>query len=228
MEMINMVIDGECVQVQDKHTIYEIVEENEEVQTQDIVESTIKLKIDGMSVMGKKGENILQAARNAGIHIPTLCYHEELEPYGACRLCMVEVEKNNRKKLVAVCCFQVEDGIEVNTRTDDVLKIRKVLTEFLMAVSPSGEHMKLAKEFGIKESRFKLEKNPESPCTLCGLCVRYCNEVTKRHAVTFVGRGIERKIAMVPKVSDNCSSCKKCFDFCDAGKMVYLVDNILG
>lgn len=188
----------------------------------------VTITIDGKRTKGKKGENILQAARKAGVDIPTLCHHEELEPYGACRFCMVEIEKNKRKKLVAACCYQVEDGLVVNTKTEEILKIRRILTEFSMAVSLSGTHMALAKEYGIKESRFKLDENPDSPCTLCGLCVRYCDEVTGRNAVTFIGRGIERSIGLVPGASDNCRLCRKCFDFCDAGKMVYLIDEIIG
>ena len=232
MKTINMVMDGESIEVDSEHSIYEATEIDREFQTSEHVESdaelSITLKINGKEVKGKKGDNLLQAARKAGVDIPTLCYHDDLEPYGACRLCMVEVEKDSRKKLVAACCYQVEDGLEVNTKTEEILHIRKVLIEFLMAQSPSGAHATLAKEYGIKESRFKLEVNPDSPCTLCGLCVRYCNEIIGNNAVTFTGRGIDRNVALVPGVSDQCISCKKCFDFCDAGKMVYMVDHILG
>lgn len=188
---------------------------------------TITLEIDGKKVTAEQGQYLLNVAQNNGAKIPTMCSMDGLEPYGACRLCMVEVEKAGRKKLVASCCYQVEDGINVKTETPEITKIRKVLTEVLMAVSPVGEHMKLAKQYGITESRFKLDENPESPCTLCGLCVRYAREVAKCNAVTFMGRGVNRKVAMVPGVSDNCSRCRKCFDVCDAGKLVYMVDKVL-
>lgn len=201
---------------------------DKKAQKEEQAEQTITLKIDGKDVTAKKGENLIQASRRAGVNILTLCYHDDLEPYGACRLCMVEIEKHDRKKLVAACCYEVEEGLSVRTKTEEIIKIRKMLTEFLMAVSPSGDHMKLAREYGIKESRFKLDENTESPCTLCGLCVRYCDEITKSNAVTFVGRGIDRKVTLVPVASRICMSCRKCFNFCDAGKIVYLVDNILG
>jgi bidirectional [NiFe] hydrogenase diaphorase subunit len=188
--------------------------------------SNISLTIDGKNIKAEKGTTIIQAAKKADIDIPNLCHDDRLEPYGACRFCMVEIEKNGWKKLVASCCYPVEEGLIVNTKTEKVKNIRKMLIELLLAVSPSGSHTTLAKEYGIKESRFKLETPPESPCDLCGLCVRYCAEIKKKDAVCFVGRGVNRSVALVPGVSDACSSCRECFDVCDAGKMVYLVDMV--
>ena len=184
----------------------------------------VSLTIDGKNVQAEKGMTIIQAAQQASIIIPNLCHDDRLEPYGACRFCMVEIEKNGRKKLVASCCYPVEEGLVVDTKTGKVENIRKMLIELLLAVSPSGSHTELAKEYGIKESRFKLESSPEVPCDLCGLCVRYCTEIKKKNAVCFVGRGVDRTVALVPGASDGCSSCRECFDVCDAGKMVYLVD----
>ena len=184
----------------------------------------ISLIIDGKNVQAEEGMTIIQAAQKADVVIPNLCHDNRLEPYGACRFCMVEIEKNGRKKLVASCCYHVEEGLVINTKTEKVENIRKMLIELLLAVSPSGSHIEMAKEYGIKESRFKLETPPESPCDLCGLCVRYCAEIKKKNAVCFVGRGVNRSVALVPGVSDECSSCRECFDVCDAGKMVYLVD----
>jgi len=184
----------------------------------------ISLIIDGKNVQAEEGMTIIQAAQKADVVIPNLCHDNRLEPYGACRFCMVEIEKNGRKKLVTSCCYHVEKGLVVNTKTEKVENIRKMLIELLLAVSPSGSHIELAKEYGITESRFKLETPPESPCDLCGLCVRYCAEIKKKNAVCFVGRGVNRSVALVPGVSDECSSCRECFDVCDAGKMVYLVD----
>jgi bidirectional [NiFe] hydrogenase diaphorase subunit len=188
---------------------------------------TYTIEIDGKKVTVEEGQYLLKAAQNAGAKIPTLCSMDGLEPYGACRFCMVEVEKGGRKRLVASCCYQVEEGIVVRTETDEIVKIRKILTELLMAVSPIGDHMKIAKKYGITESRFKLDENLESPCTLCGLCVRYAKEVAKCDAVTFLGRGVNRRVALVPGVSDKCGRCRKCFEVCDAGKLVYMVDKVL-
>ena len=188
--------------------------------------TNISLTIDGKIINTKEGTTVLQAAQKAGINIPTLCHDDKLEPYGACRFCMVEVEKNNRKKLVASCCYPAEKGLVVRTKTENIDKIRKLLAELLLSISPNGAHVGIAKQYGIVESRFKQTESPESPCSLCGLCVRYCAEVKKKHAVCFIGRGVDRTIALVPGLSDACSSCRECFNVCDAGKIVYLVDKI--
>jgi bidirectional [NiFe] hydrogenase diaphorase subunit len=188
--------------------------------------ASVSLTIDGKTIQAEEGTTVLQAAKKAGISIPTLCHDDALEPYGACRFCMVEIEKNNRKKLVASCCYPAENGLIVNTKADNAEKIRKLLSELLLSVSPSGAHVDIARQYGITQSRFKQIDNPESPCSLCGLCVRYCAEVKKKNAVCFVGRGIDRTVALVPGASDKCSSCRECFDVCDAGKIVYLVDAV--
>ncbi|DAC72193.1 MAG TPA: (2Fe-2S)-binding protein [Thermoplasmata archaeon] len=188
--------------------------------------TSLSVTIDGKTIQADEGTSVLQSAKKAGIIIPTLCHDEALEPYGACRFCMVEIEKNNRKKLVASCCYPVEKGLIVRTKTENVDKIRKILAELLLSVSPSGAHVDIAKQYGIVQSRFKQTENSESPCSLCGLCVRYCAEVKKKNAVCFVGRGIDRTIALVPGASDTCSSCRECFNVCDAGKIVYLVDMV--
>jgi len=186
----------------------------------------ISLLIDGKKIEAKEGITVIQAAEKAGIKIPNLCHDERLKPFGACRFCMVEVEKNGRKKLVASCCYPVEEGLVVNTKTEEVQKIRKILAEMLLSLAPSGSHVEIARELGIKESRFKQVENPEAPCNLCGLCVRYCAEIKKNNAVCFVGRGVNRTVTLVPSASDECLSCRECFNICDAGKMVYLVDMI--
>ncbi|MEM0492388.1 MAG: 2Fe-2S iron-sulfur cluster-binding protein [Candidatus Thermoplasmatota archaeon] len=185
---------------------------------------TVTLRIDDKIVQVEEGTTVLKAARKAGIEIPTLCYHDRLEPYGACRFCMVEIEKNNRRRLVASCCYPAEDGLIVKTKTENIDKIRKTLAELLLAVSPNGKHVEIAKQYNIYTSRFKTVENPETPCNLCGLCVRYCREIKKNNAACFVGRGTERSITLVPGASEYCLSCRECFNVCDAGKLVYLVD----
>lgn len=186
----------------------------------------ITLTIDGNIVHAQQGDTILKAATQDGIIIPTLCDEERLKPYGSCRLCMVEIEKNGRKKLVASCCYPAEDGLIVQTKTEKVDKIRRMIVELLLPISPNGSHTTLAKQYGIKKSRFTVKENEETPCDLCGLCVRYCAEIKKQHAVCFVGRGVHRSVALVPGVSKICASCRECLTLCDAGKMVYLVDNV--
>jgi bidirectional [NiFe] hydrogenase diaphorase subunit len=184
----------------------------------------VTIRIDDKNVQVEEGTTLLKAAKSIGVDIPTLCYNDKLEPYGACRFCMVEIEKNKRKKLVASCCYPAEDGLIVRTKTESIDRIRRTLAELLLAVSPSGKHVEIAKQYGVYTSRFKTVDNPEAPCNLCGLCVRYCREIKKKNAVCFVGRGVKRSISLVPGASDSCASCRECLSVCDAGKIVYLID----
>jgi len=87
----------------------------------------VSLNINGKSVTAQEGTTILEAATNAGIQIPTLCHHDNLEPYGACRLCIVEIVKKGRRRIVASCVYPVEEGLEVETHTDKVKRIRRMI-----------------------------------------------------------------------------------------------------
>lgn len=173
----------------------------------------VRLQIDGLEVKAQEGMTLLEAAKSRGIYIPTLCYHEKLEPYGGCRLCTVEIERGGRGRLVASCVYQVEEGLAVRTRSPKIDKIRKVLLELLLAHAPDSFILsRLAEEYGAERDRF--EKQP-SFCILCGLCVRYCAEVKKSHAITFVDRGIRREISFIPEIaSRECWNCKECFPLC--------------
>jgi len=175
--------------------------------------SEILLQIDGREVKAKEGMTILEAARTVGINIPTLCYHEKLEPYGACRICTVEIETRGRTRLVAACLYPVEENLVVRTRSEKVIKIRKMLLELMLAHAPeAGVLQDLAQEYGVREVRF--EKEP-SFCILCGLCVRYCAEVKKKNAIGFVDRGVRREVAFIPEIaSKECWNCKECFSLC--------------
>jgi bidirectional [NiFe] hydrogenase diaphorase subunit len=175
--------------------------------------SEILLQIDGREVKAKEGMTILEAARTVGINIPTLCYHEKLEPYGACRICTVEIEARGRTRLVAACLYPVEQNLVVRTRSEKVVKIRQMLLELMLAHAPeAGVLQDLAQEYGVREVRF--EKEP-SFCILCGLCVRYCAEVKKKNAIGFVDRGVRREVAFIPEIaSKECWNCKECFSLC--------------
>jgi bidirectional [NiFe] hydrogenase diaphorase subunit len=89
----------------------------------------VKLTIDGREIEAEKDQTILQVARDNGIDIPTLCYNESIEPYGACRLCMVEISRNGRTRLVASCMYQVEEGLDVKTSSPRVLDNRRIILE---------------------------------------------------------------------------------------------------
>ncbi len=175
--------------------------------------SEIILRIDGKEVKASEGMTILEAAQRAGIVIPTLCHHEKLEPYGACRICTVELDARDRTNLVASCLYPVAQDLVVRTRSEKVDKIRKMILELLLAHAPdSVELQDLAQEYGADKDRF--EKEP-SFCILCGLCVRYCNEVKKKNAIGFIQRGARREISFIPEIaSKECWDCKECFPLC--------------
>ena len=175
--------------------------------------SDILFSIDGKEVKATQGMTVLEAARQAGISIPTLCYHEKLEPFGGCRLCIVEVESRGSTRLVVSCVYPAEKNIVVRTRSEKVDRIRKMIIELLMAHAPDAfELQDLAKEYGADRNRF--EKEP-SFCIHCGLCVRYCNEIKKKNAIGFVDRGIRKEISFIPEIaSKECWSCKECFTLC--------------
>jgi len=170
----------------------------------------INLEIDGKTIQVKQGTTVLNAARSIGIKIPTLCDDKRLEAYGGCRMCMVEIEtKSGRKRLVASCVYPVEEGLRVQTDTEKVIKIRKMIIELLW---PSWQPY--AKEYGVTASRFKTGL---TDCSLCGLCQRYCAEVKKGNKIYFKGRGIDRKPALVEGSELSCRSCGECFSVCGSG-----------
>jgi bidirectional [NiFe] hydrogenase diaphorase subunit len=190
--------------------------------------SEILLQIDGREVKAREGMTILEAAQSVGISIPTLCHHEKLKPYGACRICTVEVEARGRTNLVAACLYPVEENLVVRTKSERVIKTRKTLLELMLAHAPEAGVLKdLAQEYGAGEAF--LEKEP-SFCILCGLCVRYCAEVKKKNAIGFVDRGVRREIMFVPEIaSKECWSCKECFPLCptEALQASYLLTEAL-
>ena len=184
---------------------------------------TVSLKIDGSTVEAREGMTILEAAGKVGIEIPTLCHHEELEPYGACRICSVEVEKAGRIRIVAACCYPAEEGLSVRTRSPRVDDLRKTLLE-LAAVSAgeevTGRMRELASEYGADLSRFSSKvKTEPTKCILCGLCVRHCIDTTWDSVIGFIGRGVKRRIALYPEKTAVCATCNQCHTFCPTGRI---------
>jgi len=175
--------------------------------------SEIQLEIDGKEVKATEGMTVLEAAQSAGIFIPTLCHHEKLEPFGGCRVCIVEVEVNGWTKLVVSCVYPVEENIIVRTRSEKVDRIRKTIIELLMAHAPDSPQLQdLAQEYGADKDRFGKDA---SFCIHCGLCVRYCAEVVKKNAIGFVDRGINKEISFIPEIAaKECNDCKECFPLC--------------
>ena len=175
--------------------------------------SEILIEIDGKEVSAREGMTVLDAARSEGISIPTLCHHEKLEPFGGCRICIVEVEVRGWTRLVVSCIYPVEENLVVRTRSGKVDRIRKMILELLMAHAPdSPELQDLGKVYGADRDRFEKEA---SFCIHCGLCVRYCAEVKKKDAVGFVDRGTRKEISFIPEIAaKECWDCKECFPLC--------------
>ena len=175
--------------------------------------SEILLQIDGKEVRAKEGMTVLEAAQGEGISIPTLCHHEKLEPFGGCRICMVEIEVHGWTQLVVSCVYPAEENLVVRTRTEKIDRIRKTILELLLAHAPDApELQELAQEYGADKNRFEKDA---SFCIHCGLCVRYCAEVKKKNAVGFVDRGIRKEISFIPEISaKECWDCKECFPLC--------------
>jgi len=198
--------------------------------------SKVTLIINDTEVKADKGATILEAARVAGIDIPTLCSHEKLTPYGACRLCTVEITKGQRSQLVASCVYLVEEGLIVNTESEPVTKGRKMLLELLWAHAPGVQALRrygtkygisavrAGMDYGvipgISSTRTKFDIEPTF-CVLCGLCVRYCAEVKRRNAIGFIGRGTEREVVFLPEIaSEECPLCgEECYPLCPTGAL---------
>ncbi|MBW2038516.1 MAG: (2Fe-2S)-binding protein [Deltaproteobacteria bacterium] len=173
----------------------------------------VRFTIDGQEVEAEKGTMLLPVALDYGFEIPHLCYHEALSPYGACRLCLVEVTTDGRTRLTTSCNYPVDEGIEVATNTEKVQRARRMILELLLARAPNSERIqKMAQEAGVQETRFSLMDVGD--CILCGLCERVCREVVGANAITFINRGDRREVA--PPFWDPlaCIACGACVYVC--------------
>jgi len=167
----------------------------------------VEIAINGKKVQVEEGTTILEAAKANQVYIPTLCYHELLEPYGACRLCLVEVVKNGRRALTTSCNYPITGPIEVETDTEKVINSRRMVLELLLSrCNTSPKLNQLAAEYGIKDSPF-FELHYDD-CILCGLCERVCREIVGANAITFAQRGTERVV--VPPFGEEAESCIGC------------------
>ena len=176
-----------------------------------------KIRINGKDVEAKEGETILQCARREGIHIPTLCHHDALKPYGGCRLCVVEIRNAGKGRLVSSCRYRVEEGLDIDTESGKVKSARKLVAELLLIDGKDVPRLKeIAKEVGVKRNKRFNAKN--EACILCGLCIRACREIVGVSAIDYAGRGYGKKVATPYfKKSSACIGCGTCFYICPTG-----------
>jgi len=203
----------------------------------------INVEIDGTSCTGPKGSTILDIAKANDIYIPTLCYDPRMEPYGACRLCLVEVE--GARGLLPACYAEATDGMVVKTTTEKLERIRKTLVELLLsdhdmecqgcAKSGRCELQELANRYGITESPFVGEKHEyvehvENPfvmrdynkCIMCGRCIRICREVQGVGVYDFINRGFKAIPGTPydkPMQETPCEFCGQCISTCPTGSL---------
>jgi predicted molibdopterin-dependent oxidoreductase YjgC len=206
--------------------------------------SKVNLTIDGQKVTVPAGTTILTAARQLGIDIPTLCYDPELPPNGACRLCVVEVEK--AKNLTASCVTPVVEGMVVQTESERVVSARKSVLSLMIANHPlecitcertgNCKLQDYCYRYGISESEFvgevkKLTPDDTNPffirdmnkCILCGICVGKCQEIVGAGAIDFVNRGFDTLVAPPyrdPIENSSCVFCGMCVDSCPVGALI--------
>ena len=175
----------------------------------------ITLAINGLPVQVEEGTTLLEAARFLGFPIPTLCHHDGLSPYGACRLCVVEIGEGPRAKLVSSCTYPAEEGLKVRTASKRVVRARRMIIELLLASCPQSKTIQdLAAAHGVRQQRFRQE---HEDCILCGLCVRVCAEQMMAKAIGFRGRGENRSIGTPFDIqSDVCRLCGACMYICPA------------
>ncbi|MHA1302960.1 MAG: 2Fe-2S iron-sulfur cluster-binding protein [Candidatus Heimdallarchaeaceae archaeon] len=185
----------------------------------------VKITINEQEVEVEEGNTILEVAQSLGIDIPTLCYHKALSPYGACRLCTVEIELNGKTMYQASCEYLVQEGMIVKTNTERVIKGRKKMVELLLARAPEVEAIKeLAKRFGIKDTRIKKKYDD---CILCGLCIRVCNERMGFKAINFVNRGINREVSLpFENFREVCRTCGACSTICPTDSSNVQIENL--
>jgi bidirectional [NiFe] hydrogenase diaphorase subunit len=175
----------------------------------------ITFTLNGLEVQVEEGTTLLEAAKFYGFPIPTLCYNEGLSPYGACRLCVVEIGEGPRAKLVSSCTYPAQGGLVVRTASERVLRARRMVIELLLASCPQSKIIQdIASAHDVRQQRFKQEYED---CIMCGLCVRMCEQQMMAKAIGFRGRGERRSIGTPFDIkSEECRLCGGCIYICPA------------
>lgn len=178
-----------------------------------------KITIDDKTITVREETTILEAAKKAGVWIPTLCYNQTMTPAAACRLCMVELVQGERSKLVTSCNFPIRKDLAVKVNSERAVKARKGIMELLLARSPESVELKeLAERMGVRGTPYPTVTESQRNCILCGLCVEVCDEVMECSAIGFAERGVERTVTTPFKLAtDSCIACGACAVVCPVG-----------
>lgn len=203
----------------------------------------INVNINGRQISAEKGKTILEVCREAGIFIPTLCHDERLEPYGGCRLCLVEIK--GVAKPLASCTTPAEDGMEITTESQQLMRLRRTNLELILSNHPNDcmcceaagdcELQELAYLYNVKPDRIEGKKwdlpvredNPfitfePNKCILCARCTRICKEVVMAETIELTGRGfnsVPDTAYSLPRSLDNCEFCGQCVSTCPTGAL---------
>ncbi len=209
----------------------------------------IHLTVNGIAVEVEAGTSVLEAARKAGIKIPTLCYHPDLKPFGSCGLCVCKQEGS--AKTLRACATPVAEGMRIITHDSELYEVRRTIIELTMSTHPSScltcvrsnkcELQKLAIEYGVREQPFapRLSEKPidnstniitldPHKCIKCGRCVQVCQEMQGVYALEFIGRGDSTSMspaAALPLNESPCIKCGQCITHCPVGA-IYEQDDI--
>ncbi len=191
-----------------------------------------RMTINGLSVEVEQEKTVLDAAKELGIDIPTICHHRAIPPVGACRICIVEVKEGARPGLIPACAYPASDGLVIETETEEVIESREITIQLMMARCPELKFVQdLAEKWDIKplplEPSLKhLSEGKDFPegtedaanCIMCGLCVRVCEEIIGPAVTCFAGRGIDREVTTPYKqLADVCIGCGACAFLCPTG-----------
>ena len=189
-----------------------------------------KVTIDGATVELGKDATILDAARKAGVWIPTLCYHPAVSRGAQCRLCMVELDRGGWTQLVTACNYPVRRDCTVSVSGEKAVRARQGVMELLLARAPENRTLRaLAERMGVHGTPYPTVTNAQRDCILCGLCTAVCEEVIGQAAIGFAGRGAERAVAApFRQPAEDCIGCGACALVCPVGTIRLRFDEETG